>query len=160
MTRLALPAAVGAVVLAFFGATAATALGGVTDTRTTITVDCAIGEGSNDNQVILPGETLTVTLLNCSDWVVTDLDGLNAIDVPAEASDINTFTVPSATPTYVFTVDDETDLELTFDVESIDIDVRFATPGANPQRVAVADHAFDHANGDRRLRDQSRSDRL
>ncbi|MFN4000666.1 hypothetical protein [Microcella sp.] len=125
-------------VVALAGAGTASALGGATDTRTSISVDCAIGEGSNDNQVILPGESLTITLLNCGDWLVTDLAGLNAIDVPAEASDINSFVVPSGSPTYTMSVDDEVDLELTFEADDIDIDVSIAVAGDAPSGALLA----------------------
>lgn len=124
--------------LTIAGGGAAAALGGASDTRTAITVDCALGEGSNDNQVILPGETLTVTLLNCSQWVVTNLDGLGVIDVPGEVSDVVSFSVPDATPSYVFTVDTDADIELTFDGQDIDIDVTVATPAANPSGSLLA----------------------
>ena len=122
-----------ALLVALGGASAATALGGPGDTRTSITVDCDLGEGSNDNQVILPGETLTITLLNCEGWYVEDLDALGAIMLPGPAGPFDSFTVPSDAPSYVITVDDETDLELDDPgVEDIDIDVSFATPAVDP----------------------------
>ncbi|WP_294181984.1 hypothetical protein [uncultured Schumannella sp.] len=130
-TSLLVGSLVGGLVLAG-SASAALALGGPSDTRTSITVDCDLGEGSNDNQVILPGETLTITLLNCEDWTVDDKDALDAMTVPGEPSPVNSFVVPSGSSSFTFTVDDEADIEVAFEGDDIDIDVYFATPAADP----------------------------
>ena len=111
---------------------AAVALGGPSDTRTSITVDCAVGEGVGDNQVILPGETLTITLLNCEGWTVEDQDALDAMTVSGGGAPVNSFVVPGGASTFAFTVDDEADIEVAFGGDDIDIDVYFATPAADP----------------------------
>lgn len=110
----------------------ALALGGPSDTRTSITVDCAVGEGAGDNQVILPGETLTVTLLNCEGWTVEDQDALDAMTLSGGGAPVNSFVVPGGASTFTFRVDDEADIELTLDADDIDIDVYFAAAAADP----------------------------
>jgi hypothetical protein len=43
--------------------------------RETLTIDCNIGEGVavvGDDHALMPGEVLTVTLLNCDGWNVDD----------------------------------------------------------------------------------------
>ena len=120
-------------VLASTGATVATAAPG--DTRTSITVDCAVGEGSNDNQVILPGETLTITLLNCIGATVNDDDATGNL-YDATATQLDTF--PVATSPYVFTSQGESDLEVYDDpgfTYDLDIDVEVATLAPTPTGV-------------------------
>ena len=124
------------------GSSAATAAGSPTDTRTSITVDCAIGEGSNDNHMLLPNDVLTITLLNCEDWAISDNDGIESmtIDNGVGVSNYSTFVVPSSAPSFVVTVNTANmgsgvaDLEL-YDADSgsdIDIDIVVASPAATP----------------------------
>ena len=124
--------AVGGLLLTAGAGASASAAGAPTDTRTSITVDCDLGEGSNDNQVILPGETLTVTLLNCDGWNVDDQDaGVVLRDTHGVQS--NTWEVVG-TP-YVFTVEGGADIDMDPPGESdddIDIDVFVADPASTP----------------------------
>jgi len=127
--------AFSALLLAAGTGSSASAVGAPSDTRTSITVDCLLGEGPSDNQVILPEETLTVTLLNCDGWNVDDED------------DGTTLRDPSGTPTntwdavgspVVFTVAGAADIDLdppagdSGDVGDIDIDVYVASPASVP----------------------------
>lgn len=138
MTRL-IPAllttlAVGLLVTSA-GASAASAVGGINDTRTSITVDCLIGEGSNDNQLILPGEILTVTLLNCDGWAVKDLDERTTLRNPSNVQS-NRWTVVGSPA--IFTVTGAADVDLDppttnpGTILDIDIDVSVATPATAP----------------------------
>ncbi len=123
------------------GASAATAAGAPTDTRTSITVDCAVGEGSNDNHMLLPDDVLTITLLNCEDWEVYDTNGFDSMTTSyAGVTNTDYFIVPSDTPTLVITVDTanmnggEADIEMynAIDDDYIDIDIVEAAPATVP----------------------------
>lgn len=135
MAARALPVsliAASALLLATATAVGASAAGAPTDTRTSITVDCEVGEGSNDNQVILPGETLTVTLLNCDGWDVIDDDaGTTLFDQSGNQS--NDWVVVGSPAT--FTVTGEADIYVLEPIDGeydIDIDVYVADPAATP----------------------------
>jgi len=117
------------------GASAASAVGGVNDTRTAITVDCLLGEGPGDDQVMLAGEVLTVTLLNCDGWDVDDVDLGTTLRDPSGAQS-NSWTVVGTTA--IFTVTGAADID--FDpptpnpgtISDIDIDVFVATAATVP----------------------------
>lgn len=57
--------------------------------RETLTIDCNIGEGVpvvGDDHALMPGEVLTVTLLNCDGWNVDDQDSGNVMQLGGVAT--------------------------------------------------------------------------
>jgi len=124
--------AVSALLFATAASAPATAAGAPTDTRTSITVNCLLGEGSNDNQIILPGDTLTVTLLNCDAWTVEDLDVSGTLEDPAGGLSDSWIVV--GTPAD-FEVNGSSNILLTEPddlLPEIDIDVRVASAAPTP----------------------------
>lgn len=45
-----------------------------TGSRTLISIDCLVGETNNDDHALVPGDILTVTVVNCQGWTIEDLD--------------------------------------------------------------------------------------
>jgi hypothetical protein len=57
--------------------------------RETLTIDCNIGEGVavvGDDHALMPGEVLTVTLLNCDGWNVDDGDSGDVMQLDGVAT--------------------------------------------------------------------------
>lgn len=106
--------------------------------RTSITVDCTVGETYLDDHALVPGDTLIVTVVNCENWNITDLD---------HASEGNT-NLPGGS--IFITTNNNTSFEVTgaadidFDpprdgnnavigaIVDIDVDVYMATPATVP----------------------------
>ena len=136
------------IVTAFAIAMAHPLLAQTVPSRETLTIDCNIGEGAGvigDDHALMPGETLTVTLLNCNGWNIDDQDAGNVMTLNGTATNNSDISGDNATLAVTGASDIDFDPPANWTVPDtfldppdpgnnadIDLDVYLAAPATNP----------------------------
>ncbi len=88
--------------------------------RTSLTIDCDTGELNEDDHALATGETLTVTLVNCTTWVLKDVDSTLRTKTNSGATTVTSTGVSITGSPFVFTVLENSDVQIETDDFVID----------------------------------------
>lgn len=110
--------------------------------RTTLTIDCSIGEPGEDDHGLAAGETLTVTAVNCIGAKLKDEDNTgNAITIEPSPTTLDSSGYNIPTSPFQFTVFENADID--FDVDptgaNVDIDLDVFSSYAGPETIPSGD---------------------
>lgn len=98
-------------------------------TRTTLTIDCDLGEPGEDDHGLGQGETLTVTLVDCIGAGIADVDNTTNAKTDGGATTLTSTSYTITTSPFVFTVFENADIEISKPSYSrIDLDVFTSLP--------------------------------
>lgn len=103
--------------------------------RLTVTVDCNVGEGYEDDHNIASGDVLTINLLNCSGDIIQDLDDTTNVTMAGNVTVDSSGSQSIPSDDIDIVVDGAADIEID---GALDIDVNLAAYAGDPTSELLA----------------------